>query len=250
MLAGPARGMVLAAGLGTRMRPLTVHTPKPLLGVAGRSLLDRALDRLAAAGVGQVAVNGHWLAPKIEAACRARRHPRCIYLHEPILLETGGGIANALKQGAIGPGPFFVVNGDSLWLDGPTPALHRLARAFDPRAMDVMLLLLPGPQVNGYQGRGDFALDPDGRLAWPDEGTVAPFVYIGVQVLHPRLFERFGTGSFSMHPVWTAAIEAGRAFGLRHDGAWFHLSTPGDLAEAEASISAGSFATGTIAETR
>lgn len=239
MLAGPARGMVLAAGLGTRMRPLTLHTPKPLLAVAGRSLLDRALDRLAAAGVGQVAVNGHWLAARVEAACRERRHPRLVYLHEPMLLETGGGIANALKRGAIGPGPFFAINGDSFWLDGPTPALHRLARAFDPRAMDVLLLLLPAPQVHSYQGRGDFVLDPEGRLAWPDEGRIAPFVYIGVQVLHPRLFEKFASGAFSLHPVWHAAIEAGRAFGLCHDGAWFHLSTPADLAHAEAAFAAG-----------
>jgi MurNAc alpha-1-phosphate uridylyltransferase len=242
MLAGPARGMVLAAGLGTRMRPLTLHTPKPLLRVAGRSLLDRALDRLAAAGVAQVAVNGHWLAPRVEAACGARRHPRCIYLHEPILLDTGGGIFNALKLGAVGPGPFFAVNGDSLWLDGPTPALHRLSRAFDPRAMDVLLLLLASPQVNGYQGSGDFMLEADGRLAWPTEGRIAPFVFIGVQVLHPRAFERFGPGRYGMREVWHAAIEAGRAFGLRHDGGWFHLSTPPDLAQAEASIAAGSFA--------
>jgi MurNAc alpha-1-phosphate uridylyltransferase len=242
MLTGPVRAMVLAAGHGTRMRPLTMHTPKPLLTVNGRSLLDRALDRLAAAGVAQVAVNGHWLAPKIEAAARARRHPRCIYLHEERLLDTGGGIVNALRAGAVGPGPFFTVNGDSLWLDGPTPALHRLTRAFEPRAMDVMLLLVASPQVNGYQGRGDFVLEADGRLAWPQEGKVAPFVFIGVQIMHPRLFEKFAGGAFGMHPVWAEAIDAGRAFGLRHDGGWFHLSTPADLAHAETTIAAGSFA--------
>ena len=236
MQAGPARGMILSAGLGTRMRPLTLHTPKPLLGVAGRSLLDRALDRLAAAGVSQVAVNGHWLAPRIEAACRARAHPRCIYLHEPRLLDSGGGIANALAKRAIGPGPFFVVNGDSLWLDGAEPALHRLARAFDPRAMDAMLLLLPTAAATGYAGRGDFSLDEAGRLAWPEDEAGAPFVYIGVQVLHPRAFERFGQGAYGLREVWQVAIEDGRAFGLCHDGAWFHLSTPADLDVAENSV--------------
>lgn len=236
MLAGPARAMVLAAGLGTRMRPLTLHTPKPLLRIAGRSLLDRALDRLAAAGVGQVAVNGHWLAPRIEAACRARAHPRLVYLHEPQLLDTGGGIANALAAGAIGPGPFFAINGDSLWFDGAEPALHRLARAFDPRAMDALLLLLPVDRAIGYQGRGDFLLDESGRLSWPGEGEGTRLVFLGVQLLHPRLLEPFGQGCFGMRPVWQAAIEAGRAFGLCHDGRWFHLSTPADLAVAEDSV--------------
>jgi MurNAc alpha-1-phosphate uridylyltransferase len=241
MMAGPARGMVLAAGLGTRMRPLTMHTPKPLLKVHGRTLLDRALDRLAAAGVAQVAVNGHWLAPRIEAFCQARTHPRLVYLPEPRLLDTGGGIFNALAARAVGPGPFFAVNGDSLWLDGPSPALARMARSFDPAAMDVMLLLLSTPQVDGEVGQGDFLLEADGRLAWPQEGRVAPFLYIGVQLLHPRAFERFGAGTYGMREVWHAAVEGGRAFGLRHDGAWFHLSTPPDLAHAESALAAGSF---------
>lgn len=241
MITGPARAIVLSAGLGTRMRPLTMHTPKPLLKVSGRSLLDRALDRLAASGVGQVAINAHWLAPKIEAFCRARTHPRAVFLHEPALLDSGGGIANALAQGAIGPGPFYAVNGDSLWLDGPTPALARLAAAFDPQAMDALLLLVPSPLVDGYVGRGDFMLEPDGRITRPAEGRVAPFVYVGVQVLHPRLFARL-SGAFPMMPLWEGAIEAGRAFGLRHDGAWFHLSTPPDIPRAEAAIAAGGFA--------
>lgn len=235
MLAGPARAMILAAGLGVRMRPLSMHTPKPLLGVAGRSLLDRALDKLAAAGVGQVAVNGHWLAARVEAACRARLHPRCVYLHEERLLDSGGGIANALAKGAVGPGPFFVVNGDSLWLDGGEPALHRLARAFEPRTMDALLLLLPAAAASGYAGRGDFRLDEAGRIAWPEAGERAPFVYIGVQILHPRAFERFGQGCYSLRDVWQVAIEDGRAFGLCHDGAWFHVSTPADLAAAATS---------------
>jgi MurNAc alpha-1-phosphate uridylyltransferase len=241
MLNAPSRAMVLCAGHGTRMRPLTLHTPKPLLKVAGRSLLDRALDRLAAAGVNQAAVNGHWLAPQVQAAAAARRHPKLIYLHEPHLLDTGGGILNALRAGALGPGAFFAVNGDSLWLDGPTPALHRLARAFDPRAMDVLLLLVAGPQVDGEVGRGDFILHPGGEIARPEEGQLAPFVYIGVQLLHPRLFDRIAGGAFSMNLVWDQAIAAGRAFGLRHDGAWHHLSTPPDLAFAETALAAGSF---------
>jgi MurNAc alpha-1-phosphate uridylyltransferase len=235
--------MVLCAGQGTRMRPLTLHTPKPLLKIAGRTLLDRALDRLAAAGVNQVAVNGHWLAPQVQAACAARRHPNLHYLHEPHLLDTGGGILNALRAGVLGPGPFVAVNGDSLWLDGPTPALHRMARAFDASAMDVLLLLVASPQVDGEVGRGDFVLHPGGEITRPDEGRVAPFVYIGVQLLHPRVFERISGGAFSMNLVWDRAIDAGRAFGLRHDGAWFHLSTPPDLAHAEAALAAGSFRT-------
>jgi MurNAc alpha-1-phosphate uridylyltransferase len=225
---GPTHAMLLAAGYGTRMRPLTQHTPKPLLPVLGRTLFDRALDRLEAAGVTQVAVNGHWLADTVRTACGQRAEPRLSFLHEPDLLDTGGGIFRALRAGALGHGLFFAINGDALWLDGPSPALSRLIENFDD-ATDALLLLHPAWADSNYDGRGDFFLDPNGLLARRESHQVAPFVFAGVQLLHPRLFEGAPDGPFSMNRLWDRAIAAGRARGLRHDGLWFHLSTPSDL---------------------
>jgi MurNAc alpha-1-phosphate uridylyltransferase len=221
--------MLLAAGYGTRMRPLTQHTPKPLLPVLGRSLFDRALDRLEAAAVTDVAVNGHWLSDTVRTACAARTTPRLTFLPEPDLLETGGGICRALRAGALGNAPFYAINGDALWLDGPTPALARLAANFDPATTDALLLLHPAWTVQNYTGRGDFLLDPNGLLVRRQRHQVAPFVFAGVQLLHPRLFQGAPEGTFSMNLLWDQAIAAGRARGLRHDGLWFHLSTPSDL---------------------
>ncbi len=232
-------GMVLAAGLGLRMRPLTDTTAKPLLCLAGRSLLDHALDRLDAAGIGQAVVNAHWQADKVAAAVAGRASPRITLQREDLLLETGGGVTLALPH--LGGGPFVVANGDSFWLDGPSPALGRMAAAFDPAEMDALLLLVRTSQVDGDAGRGDFLLDPLGRLRRPKEREVAPYIFAGVQILSPAIFagSPLPSGAFSLNRVYDRAIAAGRLYALVHDGVWFHLSTPPDLERAEASMQAG-----------
>ncbi len=230
-------GMVLAAGLGLRMRPLTEATAKPLLQLDGRSLLDHALDRLKQAGIGQVVVNAHWCANHVAAAVARRGDPNVEVQHEETLLETGGGVALALPR--LGSGPFAVANGDSVWLDGPTPVLERLAASFDPARMDALLLVVRSAQVDGEVGRGDFLLDPLGAARRPKERELAPYVFAGVQVLAPALFQDVPAGPFSLNLLYDRAIEAGRLFCLVHDGVWFHLSTPPDLAHAEAALRAG-----------
>lgn len=232
-----SHGMVLAAGLGLRMRPLTATTAKPLLLLHGRSLLDRALDRLEEAGIGQAVVNAHWHAEQVASAVADRAAPRIRVQREDPLLETGGGVARALPL--LGDGAFVVANGDSVWLDGPRPALARLAAAFDPGEMDGLLLLMRSAQVEGEVGRGDFLLDPLGRLRRPKERELAPYVFTGVQILAPRLFEGVSAGAFSLNLLYDRAIEAGRLFALVHDGVWFHLSTPEDLERAEVAMRAG-----------
>ncbi len=229
--------MVLAAGLGTRMRPLTDDRPKPLLDLGGRSLLDHALDRLAAAGVTQAVVNAHWRAEQIAEAMTLRENPRMTLQREEELLETGGGVTRALPS--LGGAPFAVVNGDAFWLDGPTPALTRLAAAFDPAQMDALLLMVRTTQVDGAVGMGDFLLDPLGRMRRPKEREIAPYLFAGVQILSPALFEGAPSGAFSLNRLYDRAIENGRLFGLVHDGVWFHLSTPEDLRYAEATLRAG-----------
>ncbi|BDG75321.1 nucleotidyltransferase family protein [Roseomonas fluvialis] len=229
--------MVLAAGLGTRMRPLTDELPKPMLPLAGRSLLDHALDRLAAAGVTQAVVNAHWHADRIAEAMALREHPCVVLQREEDLLETGGGVTRALPL--LGGGAFAVVNGDAFWLDGPTPALNRLAAAFDAAEMDALLLMVRTTQVEGAVGTGDFLLDPLGRMRRPKEREIAPYLYAGVQILSPALFEGAPAGAFSLNRLYDRAIEAGRLFGLVHDGVWFHLSTPEDLRYAEDTLRAG-----------
>lgn len=224
------RAMVLAAGLGTRMRPLTDDRPKPLLPLEGRSLLDHALDRLAEAGVTEAVVNAHWFADKIADAMAGRTHPRIRLQREETLLETGGGVRRALPH--LGDAPFAVVNGDAFWLCGPTPALRRLAAAFDPEEMDALLLLVRTTQVDGAVGRGDFMLDPLGRLRRPKEREIVPYLFGGVQILSPALFRDAPDGTFSLNALYDRAMESGRLFGLVHDGLWFHLSTPRDLERA------------------
>lgn len=224
--------MVLAAGLGTRMRPLTATTAKPLLLLRGRSLLDHALDRLAEAGAEMAVVNAHWQAEKVAAALAARAAPPATRLQlEPELLETGGAVRRALPL--LGPAPFAVVNGDAFWLDGPRPALARLAAAFDPARMDALLLLVRTAGLEGEVGLGDFHLDPRGALRRPRPGEIAPFLFGGVQVMAPALLAAEPEGAFSLNRAFDRALAAGRLFGLVHDGLWFHLSTPADLARAE-----------------
>jgi MurNAc alpha-1-phosphate uridylyltransferase len=222
------------------MRPLTDARPKPLLPLEGRSLLDHALDRLEQAGIGRIVVNAHWFADQIAAAVAARANPGVTLQHEEaVLLETGGGVRLALPQ--LGTGPFAVVNGDAFWLDGPTPALTRLARRFDPAAMDALLLLIRTAEVEGEVGLGDFLMDPYGGLRRPREREVAPYLFGGVQVLSPALFE--GTPEpgepFSLNRAYDKALAAGRLYGLVHDGVWFHLSRPRDLAYAEEALRTG-----------
>ncbi len=229
--------MVLAAGLGLRMRPLTEDTAKPLLMLHGRSLLDRALDRLEEAGIENVVVNAHWHADQVAAALAARTSPRITLQREEVLLETGGGVKRALPL--LGPGPFAVANGDSVWLNGPSPALTRMAAAFDPERMDGLLLLVRSAQVMGEVGRGDFLMDPLGRLRRPKERELAPYIFAGVQILSPALFRDAPEGPFSLNLLYDRAIEAGRLYALVHDGVWFHLSTPPDLQQAEAAMRAG-----------
>jgi len=230
--------MVLAAGLGTRMRPLTTATAKPLLPLGGRSLLDHALDRLAAVGVARVVVNAFWQADRVAAAVATRQAaaPAVTVLRETALLDTGGGVKAALAQ--LGPAPFYVVNGDAFWLDGPRPALARLAEAFAPGDVDGVLLVHRTCQVHAEVGPGDFVLDPWGGLRRRREREIAPYVYAGVQLIAPALLDGMPEGPFSMNLAWDRALAAGRLRAVVHDGLWFHLSTPADLADAEAMLQA------------
>lgn len=212
-----AKAMVLAAGLGTRMRPHSNSLPKPLVEVGGRTLIDRALDRLQAAGVVTVAVNTHYKAAQIEAHLARRKAPRIVISHEPELLETGGGVLNAMAH--LAPGPFYVLNCDAVWTEGTHPALARLAAAWDDRVMDALLLLYP------TAGAGDYFLDPGGRARRRGEGKVAPFLFAGVQMLHPRLFEPAPAGRFSLNLLYDRAQAAGRLSAIVHDGDWFHVGT-------------------------
>ncbi|WP_019014710.1 nucleotidyltransferase family protein [Elioraea tepidiphila] len=230
----PKRGMVLAAGLATRMRPLTDTTAKPLLHVAGRSLLDRALDHLAEAGVERVVVNTHWHADAVRAALATRDRPEVIESHEETLLETGGGVVRALPH--LGDDPFYVINGDAFWLDGARPALARLADAFDPDATDAVLLVHRASHLPFYAGRGDFAVDPWGRVRRPKEKEIVPYLYAGVQLVSPALFADAPEGPFSTNILWNRAIAADRLRAVVHDGIWLHLSTPEDLTEAEETL--------------
>ncbi len=227
----PKHAMVLAAGRGERMRPLTDERPKPLIEVRGRTMIDQVLDRIEAAGVGEVVVNFHHLGGMIEEHLRARGGPRIRFSPEAELLDTGGGVTRALPM--LGKRPFYVANGDVVWLDGGTPALERLAETWDEASMDVLLLLHPTAFVRGYQGLGDFFMAPDGRLRRRTEREVAPYLFTGVQILHPRIFKRAPAGAFSLNRLYDRAAEAGRLRGLRHDGEWFHVGTPEALGEVE-----------------
>ena len=230
--------ILLAAGLGTRMRPLTETTPKPLLTLNGRTLLDRALDRLADANVGQVVVNAHWHAGQIRAHLAARTgQPATVLREEARLLDTGGAVAAALADGLLGAAPFYVVNDDTVWLDGPTPALTRLAAALQ-QDVDAVILLHRVFQIKADVGRGDFFLDPWGVPRRRREGEVAPYLYAGITLAAPALFSGWSAAGMSMNAVWDRAIEARRVVAVVHDGLWFHMTRPADLAEAEHALAA------------
>jgi MurNAc alpha-1-phosphate uridylyltransferase len=235
MVSIPRTAMVLAAGLGTRMRPLTDTRPKPLIEVAGKALLDHVLDRLAEAGVERAVVNVHYLAEQIIAHTAGRRKPRVDISDERgHLLGTGGGVVKALPQ--LGGAPFFHVNSDTTWIEGVTPNLTRLATAFDPATMDALLLLAPTAGSIGYAGCGDFAMAPDARLRRRAEREIAPFVFAGAAILSPALFEGAPQGEFSLTTLFDRAAAAGRLHGLRLEGLWMHVGTPEAVVEAEAAI--------------
>ena len=227
--------MVLAAGVGERMRPLTVTVPKPLIEVAGRALIDHALDRLERANVETAVVNVHHLADLVEAHVLRRKRPKVIVSDERSgLLDTGGGVVKALPE--LGDEPFYHLNSDSFWIEGARPNLDWLAAGWNDSTMDALLLLSPTVKAVGYNGRGDFRLDPAGRLARRAEREVVPFAYAGAAILHPRLFDGCPDGAFSLNRLFDKAIEAERLFGVRMDGLWLHVGTPDAIGAAEMSI--------------
>jgi MurNAc alpha-1-phosphate uridylyltransferase len=233
----PRRAMVLAAGFGTRMRPLTDDRPKPLIDVQGKPLIDHVLDRLAGAGVEVAVVNVHYRADQLERHLTARTAPHVIISDErDEVLGTGGAMVKALPH--LGAAPFIHINSDTIWIDGAASNLARLAQAFDAETMDALLLLAPTADSVGYEGRGDFIMAPDGRLTRRPESEVAPFVFAGVAILSPALFADAPQGPFALTMLFDRAAEAGRLYGLRLDGVWMHVGTPEAVAEAEAAIRA------------
>lgn len=223
--------MVMAAGLGKRMRPLTATQPKPMVRVAGKPLIDHALDRLAEAGVLNAVVNVHYLADALEAHLASRHLPRVIVSDERAeLLETGGGMIKALPHL---PDPFFCLNADNIWLDGPNSAFHDLSRRWNPAEMDALLLVVPHPRALNFRGEGDFTMDPVGRLARRKPGRVAPYIYTGIQLVSHRLLREAPQGKFSTNMLWDRAAQEGRLFGAAFTGLWFEVGTPQAIAPTE-----------------
>jgi len=232
----PKTAMVLAAGLGKRMRPLTASRPKPLIEVAGQSLLDHLLERLRAAGVEKAVVNVHYLADAVEAHLAKNSHGLEIAISDErsLLLETGGGMVKAAPL--IDADPFLVVNSDNLWIDGPADTLKLLASHWDGAKMDALLLLVPQARAENHRGMGDFHMDKTGRLRRRDRSRVAPFVYTGIQMVSKRLLENAPEGPFSTNILWDRAIEQGRCFGAVHQGLWFDVGTPQSIKATELTL--------------
>ncbi len=227
--------MVMAAGLGKRMRPLTASTPKPLVRVAGKALVDHALDRLADAGIVRAVVNVHYLADALEAHVLVRDKPSVSISDErDQLLETGGGLIKA--QGLL-PDPFFCLNADNIWLDGPQNAFADLSRRWDPEVMDALLLVVPHARAANFAGAGDFHMDALGRLARRKPGRIAPFIYTGIQLVSKRLLRDAPEGKFSTNVLWNRAIEEGRLYGLSFTGQWFEVGTPQAIRPTEDALS-------------
>ncbi len=227
--------MVLAAGLGLRMRPITETIPKPLVKVAGRALIDHILDPLAEAGVGAAVVNVHYRAGQMEQHLATRTAPRIVISDErEALLDSGGGVKKALPH--LGDRPFYVLNADSFWIDGPVPNLLRLAQGFDPADMDILMLLAATSTSVGYDGIGDYAMDAFGALRRRGEREVVPFVYAGAFIIRPELFEDTPEGPFSLNLLFDRAQKARRLYGLRLDGVWLHVGTPAAIRLAEEKI--------------
>jgi MurNAc alpha-1-phosphate uridylyltransferase len=227
--------MVLAAGLGKRMRPLTATRPKPLVRVAGRALIDHALDKLAEAGVARAVVNVHYLPDAMVAHLEQRTTPHVDISYErEQLLETGGGMARALPL--IAADPFFSLNSDNIWLDGPQDVFHHLSAAWDPERMDALLLLVSHARALNYRGKGDFHLDPLGRISRRRTGRIAPFIFTGIQLVSQRLMRDAPEGPFSTNLLWSRAIEEGRLFGISHTGLWFEVGSPEMIAPTEEAL--------------
>ncbi len=232
----PATAMVFAAGMGSRMRPITDRTPKPLVQVAGKALMDHMLDCLACAGVGTAVVNVHYLADQIEAHLQMRQQPKIVISDERAeLLDQGGGIKKALPH--LGHDAFIVCNTDAFWIEGPGSNLARLAQAWNPDAMDALLLVASSTASVGVDWRGDFTMDAWGRLSKRREGAVAPFVYSGVGILKTSLFRSEPRDIFGLAPIFFSLASQGRLHGLRLDGLWLHVGTPEAIAEAELAVS-------------
>ena len=234
MIPGPRTAMVLAAGLGTRMRPLTNDRPKPLVEVAGKPLIDHALDRLAEAGVVNAVVNVHHFGDAVETHLRGRTNPAITISDErDQLLETGGGL---IRAQALLPDPFFCVNSDNVWLEGPTDAFRQLSRAWDAGRMDALLLLVPHTRASNFRGKGDFHMDGLGRLTRRRSGRIAPFIFTGIQLIAKRLLRDAPEGPFSTNILWTRAIEEGRLYGTAFTGEWFEVGDPQAIAPTEAAL--------------
>jgi MurNAc alpha-1-phosphate uridylyltransferase len=228
----PEAAMVLGGGLGKRMLPLTKDIPKPMVRLKGRTLIDHVLDRIAVAGVRRAVVNVHYCADMLEAHVKQRKQPEILISDErQQLLDTGGGVTKALPL--LGKEPFLIHNSDSVWIEGVGSNLERLFSFWNPDSMDSVMLLASAATSLGYDGSGDFAMDKDGRLIRRGERQMAPFVFTGVSIAHPRMFEGAPQGPFSMNRLWDAAIDNGRLFGIRLDGLWMHVGTPEALIEAE-----------------
>lgn len=231
--------MLMAAGLGKRMRPLTATRPKPLVKVAGKALMDHALDRLEAGGIRKVVVNVHYLADTVEAHLRARKGEMAFAISDERakLLETGGGLMRA--KPLIGDQPIVCANSDNLWIDGPQETLGMMQRLWDPERMDALLLLVPLARAYCHTGPGDFHMDANGRLARRKSAHVAPFVYTGVQIISPSVLRDPPSDVFSTNVFWNRAIEAGRLYGVSHQGLWFDVGTPKAIPVVESMIAHG-----------
>lgn len=229
--------MVMAAGLGKRMRPLTAAQPKPMVRVAGKPLIDHALDRLAEAGITKAVVNVHYLADALEAHIKARKAPKVTISDERAeLLETGGAMIKALPQL---PDPFFCINADNIWLDGTRSAFDELSCHWNPDLMDALLLVVPHSRAVNFNGKGDFRMDPEGRLTRRQSGRIAPFIYTGIQLVSHRLLRDAPKGKFSTNLLWNRAIEDGRLYGTSFAGQWFEVGTPQAIAPTESALGYG-----------
>ncbi|WP_428684095.1 nucleotidyltransferase family protein [Sphingopyxis sp.] len=231
--------MVMAAGIGKRMRPLTATRPKPLVRVAGKALIDHSLDRIEAAGIGHVVVNVHYLADALEAHLAAQKRNFTIAVSDERsqLLETGGGMMKALPL--LTGDPILIVNSDNIWTDGPQDSIRNLARHWDDAKMDALLLVIRQASASGHGGKGDFHMDPNGQLSRRKVGRVAPFVYTGIQLVSRRLLVDAPDGPFSTNILWDRAIAAGRLYGLSHMGQWFDVGAPAAIAPTEAALTDG-----------
>jgi MurNAc alpha-1-phosphate uridylyltransferase len=231
--------MVMAAGLGKRMRPLTDAMPKPLVCVAGKPLIDYSLDALGRAGVARAVVNVHYLADQLEAHLSARTGLPAIVASDEraLLLETGGGMVRAQ---ALLPDPFFCLNSDNIWTDGEGGSVfHALSAQWRPDAMDALLLLVPHARAGNYAGKGDFHLSDEGRISRRVGDEPAPFIYTGIQIVSHRLLRDAPEGPFSTNILWQRAIEEGRLYGIEHGGQWFEVGDPAAIAPTEARLLRG-----------